>query len=145
MGQTEVGYFKERYGVDEPLVASLLGEALTRGGDYAELFFEHQLSRSINFEEQAVKGTSSGVTQGVGVRVVCGEAIGYAYTEAFEPEAMRRAARTAANIAAGTGSSTPVAVAPRQVPHYYDLDHYSVHDPATSKVALLRRADGAAR
>ncbi|HEX2037512.1 MAG TPA: TldD/PmbA family protein [Chloroflexota bacterium] len=145
MGQTEVGYFKERYGVDEPLVASLLGEALSRGGDYAELFFEHQLSRSINFEEQAVKGTSSGVTQGVGVRVVCGEAIGYAYTEAFEPEAMRRAARTAANIAAGTGSSTPAAVAPRQVPHYYDLDHYSVHDPAASKVALLRRADGAAR
>lgn len=145
MTQSGNGFFAERYGVDGRAMERLLGEALSRGGDYAELYFEHRLSRSINFEEQSVKGATSGVLQGLGVRVVSGEAIGYAYTEEFDPNQLRRAARTAANISASPREVEPVRIAPRDTPSYYELDRYSVDDAAPDKVALIRRADAAAR
>src|SRR5437867_9549723 len=92
--------FAQRYGVDAKLMNDVLAVALSRGGDYADLYFEHRQTSSIVFEEQAVKNASGGVLQGVGIRVVAGDATGYAYTEELTPEAMRQAADTAAKIAA---------------------------------------------
>jgi TldD protein len=90
-----LAFFAGRFGIDAAVCDALLRLALARGGDYADLFFEHSRQRSFTFEEGAVRGTSSGVVQGLGVRVVLGDAIGYAYTEGFDQESMREAARTA--------------------------------------------------
>ncbi|MDP9374271.1 MAG: metallopeptidase TldD-related protein, partial [Chloroflexota bacterium] len=92
-------------------------------------------------------GGSGGILQGLGVRVVLGDAIGYAYTERFDPESMREAARTAANIAASGGSG---AIHPQPVERVagadlYPVERFSVDEPAATTLALLRRADAAAR
>src|SRR6266496_2920681 len=80
-GGEAASFFRMQFAIDEHVLAELLGVALGRGGDYAELFFEHRESGSIQFEEQRVKNVSGGIVQGLGVRVIAGDSIGYAYTE----------------------------------------------------------------
>ena len=109
--------FRDRYGIDDPVAAELLGVAMSRGGDSAELFFEHREGSNISFEQQAVKSASRSITQGVGVRVLHGDAIGYAFTEDLSRDAMRRAAGTAARIAARGDDAPPV-----DVMHYESAD-----------------------
>ncbi|MDE2639155.1 MAG: TldD/PmbA family protein, partial [Chloroflexota bacterium] len=139
-------FFNDRFSIDAAVMESLLGAALARGGDFAELFFEHKRSGAINFEDQRVKSSHAALSQGVGVRVVRGDAIGYAFTEDLSLDAMRRAAAAAAQISDGDGSPGPVDVTPRD----YEADRYAVPAPAAAapladKVDLIRRADEAAR
>lgn len=137
-------FFAQRFGIDHRVMSRVLAEALSRGGDFADLFFEHRTSSSIAFEERQVRSTSRSVDAGVGIRVVKGEATGYAYTEDLEVDAMLRAARTAANICAG-GGAPPVAVGRVEIASLYPLGEPSVWAPLPSKLDLIRRADATAR
>ena len=78
-----------------------LGEALSAGGDYADLYFESVTSTSLGIDESLVKSASQGISVGCGVRVVSGERTGYAYTDDLSTDRLLRAARTAALIASG--------------------------------------------
>ena len=138
-------FFAERYGVDAKLMNDILAAALSRGGDYADLYFEHRRTSSILFEEQAVKNAGAGATQGVGIRVVSGDATGYAYAEDLTPEAMRQAAETAAKIASRGDQVAPVAVGPRSHPELYPVKRPFWEALPTEKVEIIRRADVAAR
>ena len=139
-------FFNDRFSIDEAIMESLLGAALARGGDFAELFFEHKRSGAIVFEDQQVRSSHAALSQGVGIRVVRGDAIGYAFTEDLSLDAMRRAAETAAQISSGDGNPGPIDVTARD----YDADRYAVPTattaaPLTDKVDMIRRADAAAR
>ena len=141
-----IGFYASQLGVDEAAAESVLASALGRGGSFAELYFEHKRSGSLSFEDQQVKSTQASLSQGVGIRVVEGDAIGYAYTEDLSPDAMRRAAETAAQIAHGGAESEAVDLTAAS----YPADRYAIASPSTStpladKVELLRRADQAAR
>ena len=86
-----------------------------------------------------------GVTLGLGVRVLRGDATGYAYTEELSEERMLQAARTAAQIASSGGSPAPVPANSLTLPDFYPIPRSSLEEPGTDKVELLRRADRAAR
>src|ERR1051326_6546183 len=90
-----------RCGITRHDLESYLAEALSQGGDYADLYFEYLATSSISLDESIVKSASQGVSLGVGIRVIAGERTGYAYTDDRSPEKIRKAARTAACIAAG--------------------------------------------
>ena len=51
----------------------LLSLALDRGGQFADLYFEHHRSSSLLLEEGIIRTASMGITCGLGVRVVSGE------------------------------------------------------------------------
>ena len=61
--------FFEKYNVTTRDLEAYLSEALFRGGDYADLYFEYRINHSIVLEEQIVKSATKGVSIGVGVRV----------------------------------------------------------------------------
>ncbi len=141
-----IQFFRDRFAIDPAVTSTLLSVALARGGDFAELYFEHRTNSAITWEDQRVKSATRTVAQGLGVRVVRGDAIGYAYTESFDLEAMRRAADTAARICAGDRTPPPIDATPFLLgTTHYDFDHPLVAEPAAAKVALLQRADTAAR
>jgi TldD protein len=144
-GRIAEGFFNDRYAIDTSIAADLLGTALSRGGEYAELFFEHREGSNITFEQQAVKTASRSTSQGVGVRVIQGDAVGYAYSEDLSREAMRRAADTAARIAARGDRIAPVDVVHYESASYYAPTAGTVTVPPAEKVDLIRRADAAAR
>ncbi|MGI8925633.1 MAG: TldD/PmbA family protein [Tepidiformaceae bacterium] len=139
-------FFAERYNIDPAVMSGVLSTALARGGDFAELFFEHRTNSAITWEDQRVKAASRNVAQGVGIRVVKGDAIGYAYTESLDPEAMRRAAETASRISADPERPHPIDATPvASTAAYYSAEDALAFRPAAEKVALLERADRAAR
>ncbi|MGI5864952.1 MAG: TldD/PmbA family protein [Myxococcales bacterium] len=101
-----IGYFGQ-FGVDEALVRNTLAVALSRGGEYADLFFQHRIVNYMGLEDGEVNRASINTELGVGVRVVKGDQTGYAYTEDFSPESLKRAAETAAAVADGPARPAP--------------------------------------
>src|SRR5215831_15268672 len=97
-------FFAQKFGIGERDLESYLSEALSAGGDYADLYFEYLATSSIGIDEEIVKSATEGVTMGVGVRVLAGERTGYAYSDDLSPEKIRKAARVAALIAKGPAS-----------------------------------------
>ena len=89
-------YFFQKFGITEQLLERCLGEALSAGGDYADLYFESVTATALGVDEQIVKSASQGVSAGCGIRVLSGERTGYAYTDNLSPDRLLHAARTAA-------------------------------------------------
>jgi TldD protein len=144
-GRVAESFFHDRFSIDQTAAADLIATAMSRGGEHAELFFEHREPSNITFEQQAVKSASRGTTQGVGIRVIQGDAIGYAYTEELTREAMRRAADTAARIATRGDRVGAVDVVHFESANYYEPAASTVDVAPAGKVELIRRADDAAR
>jgi TldD protein len=130
--------------VDAEVCRKLLTIALSRGGEYADLFFEYRAGGGLSFEEGITRSASRGVSMGLGVRVQKGDATGYAHVEDLSWEAMKRAAETAARIAQGGQTIAPVAVEPVSLPSRYELDRPSIDVSGLDKRALLERASRAA-
>ncbi|HEX7707266.1 MAG TPA: TldD/PmbA family protein [Thermoanaerobaculia bacterium] len=102
-----IGYFS-RFGVTEKLVRDTLSAALSKGGDYADVFFQHRVTNSLALEDGEVNRAFSNVGLGVGVRVVKNDQTGYGFTEDLTTDGLRRAALTAAAIAQGPAKGGPV-------------------------------------
>src|SRR6185369_14524618 len=102
--------FFDKYNVSTSDLETYLGEALSRGGDYADLYFEYRINHSIVLEEQIIKSATKSVNLGVGVRVISGEKTGYAHSDDLNRENVMKAARTAAFIAnaSSQGGKLPV-------------------------------------
>src|ERR1700690_2808860 len=94
-------YFFEKFGLTERLLERCLGEALSAGGDYADLYFESMTATALGVDEQIVKSASQGTSAGCGIRVLSGERTGYAYTDNLNSDRLLHAARTASLIASG--------------------------------------------
>ena len=93
------------FGVNEEDLKKVLNAALEKGGDYADLYFEHTFSNSLSLRDGEVNAASSGIDYGVGVRVLSGDQTGYAYVENTTLEDMLYAAKTAARIASKSVST----------------------------------------
>lgn len=131
--------------VDAQLVRRLLTLALSHGGDYADLYFEYRAVADFSYEEERVKSVGRGISLGLGVRVLKGDATGYAYCEQLDEAAMERAARTAAAIANAGQSPPPERIEQLLVPDFYPVAVPSLAVLPEAKLELLRRGDRAAR
>ena len=89
----------KQFNLDDAELKRVLTAALEKGGDYADLFFEHSFNNSIGLRDGTVNSTFSGIDFGMGVRVLSGDQTGYAYVESIELSDMIHAAKTAARIA----------------------------------------------
>ena len=133
-----VGYFA-RFGVTETLIQATLGEALSSGGDFADVFFQHKVGNTYVLEDGAVNRAFTNVNLGVGVRVVKGDQTGYGFTEDLTPEGLRLAARTAAAIASGPSRPAPAGLrATRDLPSRYGVKTRWEDVRPETKLPLLR-------
>jgi TldD protein len=89
------------FGVTESDLKKVIASAMEKGGEYADLFFEHTLSNSVGLLDGEVNRASSNIDYGMGVRVISDDRTGYAYVENITLDEMLKAARTAARIANG--------------------------------------------
>ncbi len=130
---------------DEDLRTTLVF-ALSKGGDFAEVFLEYRAYDYILMEDDIVKETAESVGIGMGIRVLAGEQTGYGYTNDLSLEKVQRAALTAAAIAKGRYRSAPLRIKPRTLRG----DVARVIRPAhaagmAKKIGLVREAYDAAR
>ncbi len=99
MNDPQEGYFKEEFGIDDELCKKLLNKALSRGGDFADVFVEHTVSNWLILEDGKVNQSYSQIGLGVGIRTVKGQQIGYGFTQDLTEASLLSAAGTAATIA----------------------------------------------
>jgi TldD protein len=138
-------FFAERFGVTEHDLQVYLSEALSAGGEYADLYFEYLATTSIGIDEGIVKSANQGVTLGVGVRVIVGERTGYAYSDDLSPEKIRHAARVAACIARGPATVVKTGFEEPKKHNLYPMLTAPHETGLLDRVALVQRADAAAR
>ena len=115
----------QHFGVTHADVRKTLTAALEKGGDYADLFFEHTYTNSVGLQDGAVNRTNSNIDFGMGVRVLSGDQTGYAYIENITLEEMLKAARTAARIASSSVKTKPVSLAERSL----KTNYYAISTP----------------
>ena len=94
-----IKFAMEHFNVSEEDLKKVLTTALEKGGDYADLFFEHTYNNSIALRDGTVNRAASNIDFGMGVRVLSGDQTGYAYVENISLQDMLNAAKTAARIA----------------------------------------------
>jgi TldD protein len=138
-------YFFQKFQLTERLLERCLGEALSAGGDYADLYFESIASTGIGVDESLVKSASQGVSAGCGVRVVSGERTGYAYTDDLSGERLLHAARTAALIASGPARQPVAGFQETKASNLYPIPAAEVDVDLAARLDLVMRADRAAR
>ena len=121
------------------LCSRLLDEALSQGGDAADVFAQRSSSRSLSFEEGKVKSATQSSKHGVGIRVVIADRTGFAYCEDLDEPTLLATARRAAQIASVAGPQRQ-ALAELVVPHArYRAVIPPAHAPITDRVGFLRR------
>lgn len=92
------------------LLQKIIQHALRKGGEFAEVYVENRISRSIDMEESKFKSAVYGLSQGAGVRIISGDKTGYAYTDEISEEKLLRAAEVASYVAKGTKAVGPVPI-----------------------------------
>jgi TldD protein len=138
-------FFATKFGIDRRDLENYLSDALSRGGDYADLYFEYLATSSISIDESIGKSATEGVSLGVGVRVISGERTGYAYSDDLSPEKIKKAAHVAALIAAGPAKLEKTPLEEGQKRNLYPVLIAPGETSFRERVELAQRADKAAR
>src|SRR5208282_2128940 len=139
-------FFADRFGMSDRALELILGTALERKADHADLYFEYRNAESLALEESMVNHTSKSVSHGVGVRVNSEDRTGYAYSDEVTIDRMRLAAEAAREIAdqradvAALQVGTPV---PRH--SLYEVETTPLEIPLEQRAKLLEDIDKAAR
>ena len=95
-------YYLDIFKVSEEQLKILTDTALSKGGDFADLYFEYTTYFNLLLKDGVVSSGGFHTDFGVGIRVLKGEKTGYAYSENTEMHDMLEAAKAASAIATGT-------------------------------------------
>lgn len=125
-------------------IEKILSTALGRGGEFAEIYFEHNISNSISLDEEKISYAVRGVDFGAGIRVMNGERTGYAFTEEITLNSLKECAETASLIASGIRGNL------KKLRTYKPPSYYLVKIPPQNvspkeKTALLYKINEVAR
>ncbi len=132
--------YLDHFEVSTEMLQKVIAAAMSKGGDYADLFFEHKTTNSLGLEDGKVNRAYSNIDFGVGIRVLKGDQTGYAYSETITMDDMVNAAKMAASIASENKSFNSVNITEKIPSGYYIIarkwDEVSVKDkvPYVQKV-----------
>ncbi|MDE1923448.1 MAG: metalloprotease TldD [Gammaproteobacteria bacterium] len=90
-------------GLDQGRLSGVLDVLMSRGIDYADLYFQSSREESWSLEDGIVKEGAHNIEQGVGVRAISGEKTGFAYTDEVLLPALEQASQAARAIARSGG------------------------------------------
>lgn len=133
-------------GLSEQDLHNALSLTLSKGVDYADLYFQQSRQESWVLEDGIIKDGGYHLDQGVGVRACSGEKTGFAYSDDLLAAALNDAAKAARAISR-QGQNLQCQAWKRQQPI---TSYYSENDPLSSlstaeKLDLLKQADATAR
>lgn len=132
------GYFESEFGITDSLSQKVLAKALSKGGDFADLYFEHTISNWVILEDGKVNRAYSDVALGVGIRTVKGEQVGYGFTQELTENSMLAAASTAATIADSKAKAAARQFVPLNLENHYPLASLLTSVPLESKLPLVQ-------
>jgi len=96
--------------VDIDFLQRMLNHMLPAQADDGDLYLERSLSESIALEEGRVKHISASTRQGLGARIIHGEASGHACTDQLDPIALNETVAAARAIMTSGDTSAPIRI-----------------------------------
>jgi TldD protein len=137
-GKPSGNYFLKEFGIEEKLCHKLLAKALSKGGDFADLYFEHSVSNFLGLEDGKVNRSYGEISLGVGIRTVKGDQIGYGFTQELTEESMISAAATASTLCDMKASPVVNSFKSTKIGNYYPVSVDFKGIPANSKLPVLQ-------
>ena len=114
-------HYLDIFNITEAGLKEIIAKALSRGGDFADLYFEYTTFFNLNLKDGTVSSGGFHTDYGVGIRVLKGEKTGYAYSENLDMREMLKAADAASAIAQAGGSSLPYRAGTACAPDLYPM------------------------
>lgn len=131
--------------LDEELLQKVLKKALSRGGDYADVFVEWRRPTSIRLEDDRIEEIVSGQEQGVGIRLIWGGRSAYAISNDLGAEALVEAADVLSKAAGGEAGEKSIDLRSVKPSLEFVIGEPPEDVSMERKVALLREANAAVR
>jgi TldD protein len=126
-------------------LSRILRSALSEGGEFADIYFEEGSSTSIVCEDGKIEKIIAGTDRGVGIRVISDLRTAYAYTNEVTEKALLELARTVSRAVRGREFGAAIDLRAKVVGPGFPIKTSPGSVPLQDKVALVRRADKAAR
>ena len=114
-------HYLDIFNITEAGLKEIIAKALSRGGDFADLYFEYTTFFNLNLKDGTVSSGGFHTDYGVGIRVLKGEKTGYAYSENLDMREMLKAADAASAIAQAGGNSQPYRAGTACTPALYPM------------------------
>ncbi len=134
----KTAYFESEFGITDSLCQRVISKALSKGGDFADLYFEHTISNWVILEDGKVNRAYSDVALGVGIRTVKGDQVGYGFTQELTEDSMLTAASTAATIADSKAKEIASQFVLSKLENYYRLENLLTSVPLESKLPIVQ-------
>lgn len=109
----------QRFHVTQKELQHVLNVAMEKGADYADIYFEHEVSSQLKLTDNDVNAASNTIDFGAGVRVIMGDQTGYSYTEDISLDTLIKAAKTANLIAQSPTLSKCQDLTPLKTPNNF--------------------------
>jgi TldD protein len=132
--------------IEHDVLERVLAAAVRTGGEFAEVYAEDKRSTSLGLDDGKIEQVTSGRDRGAGIRVIKGDTTGFAHTADLSEAGLRAAAEAAAAAASqGGGGVRTVALSQQAAHQVSSVQRYPDEVSKAEKVALLHRANDAAR
>ena len=122
----------------------VLTRALSRGGDFAELYAERRASFSVSLDDRKVESAQTGMELGAGVRVIAGDATYFGYVDGLAEQDLERIAAEVAS-AVGRDETRPRPLQAVAHPPTQPIQIRPEEVPAERKAEMLVECDERAR
>lgn len=126
--------------LSKKLAIEVLNEALSTGGDYAEIYVEQNISQSVVLENGKVEATSENLTYGAGIRILNELKSVYGYTSDLSKKSLLTLAHNLAASYQGERKITVESLAKQKVKVLNPVKDHLVDVSAKEKVDYLKEA-----
>lgn len=126
-------------------IPKILQTSLKKGGDFAEVFYEHVQPISIVCEDGKIEKIISGIDVGIGLRVIYNDKTAYAYTNQLTNEGLLEVADAVSTACQGKVFEKDISLVKRSAETKHDIKRLPQEVGIDEKVSLVKRANDVAR
>ena len=131
--------------IEKAFISELLALSVSTGGDFAEVFAEHEHANRIHYISGKVESIRDQVISGVGIRVFCGTKTYYASTSDTTKEGLLACAAAVAGAVGEGNAARVITLSPQAVLDRQGVKRYPGDVATREKVDVLKEACMAAK
>lgn len=131
--------------LEKSLVEKILNEALSTGGDFAEIFVEKKNNCGLFMIDGKIESSLSGRDFGIGIRIFKDLYSVYGYTNDMTEENLLKTARKIAEAVKGTRADITINLLKQDIKNYNKIEIYPETVLKKNKIDIMRRGYIAAK
>lgn len=131
--------------LDKQLIDKILIEALSTGGDFAEIFVEKKSSSNLFMIDGKVESSISGRDFGIGIRIFKGLFSVYGYTNDMNEENLLKATKKIASSISGTKEDITINLIRQDIENINKIQIYPQDIKKSEKIELMKIASHSAK